>query len=72
MSIDQAEDTAQDHRGIIDWVQKNMGARVTGIRRQRRWRPVWRVDAEKDGVPLPLLFKGMTRRSPHGRHSSTG
>jgi len=58
MSIDQAEDTAQDHRDIIDWVQKNMGARVTAIRRQRRWRPVWRVDAEKDGVPLPLLFKG--------------
>src|SRR3982074_895059 len=54
MTIDQVEQSAKQHQGIIDWVSKNMGARVTGIRRQRRWRPVWRVDAEKDGVPLPL------------------
>jgi hypothetical protein len=58
MTIDQPEQSAQQHRGIIDWVSTNMGARVTEIRRQRRWRPVWRVDAEKDGVAIPLLFKG--------------
>jgi hypothetical protein len=58
MAIDQPEQSAQQHQGIIDWVSTNMGARVTEIRRQRRWRPVWRVDAEKDGVAIPLLFKG--------------
>jgi hypothetical protein len=58
MSADQADEAAVAQQGIIDWVRKNMGARVTGIRRQRRWRPVWRVDAEKNGVPMPLLFKG--------------
>jgi hypothetical protein len=59
--IDQAEDSAQDHRGIIDWVQKNMGGRVTQIRRQRRWRPVWRVDAEKaPAAALSGAFRRLT------------
>ena len=58
MTLDKAELSAKQHQGIRDWVSKNMGARVTGIHRQRRWRPVWRVDAEKDGVSMPLLFKG--------------
>jgi len=38
MTIDQPEQSAQQHQGIIDWVSTNMGARVTEIRRQRRWR----------------------------------
>src|SRR5271170_6229143 len=58
MTLDKAELSAKQHQGIRDWVSKNLGARVTGIHRQRRWRPVWRVDAEKDGVAIPLLFKG--------------
>jgi hypothetical protein len=58
MTDDNVELSAKQHQGIIDWVAKNMAARVTGIHRQRRWRPVWRVDAEKDGAPLSLLFKG--------------
>jgi Phosphotransferase enzyme family len=58
MTIDQSEESARQNQAIIAWVERNMGARVTGIRRQRRWRPVWRVDAEKDGLAMPLLFKG--------------
>lgn len=58
MKVDPADESSTQHAGIIEWVKNNMGAQVTGIRRQRRWRPVWRVDAEKDGVALPLLFKG--------------
>src|ERR1700728_2419652 len=58
MTIDQNEESARQNQAIIDWVAKNMGARVTQIRRQRRWRTVWRVDADKDGVAMPLLFKG--------------
>src|ERR1700761_942382 len=58
MTLDKAELSARQHKGIADWVAKHLGARVTGIHRQRRWRPVWRVDAEKNGVAMPLLFKG--------------
>ncbi|MFA7555729.1 MAG: phosphotransferase [Spongiibacteraceae bacterium] len=58
MSNDQAELNAFAHQGIVDWVAKNLGATVTKITRQRRWRPVWQVDAEKDGKPMPLMFKG--------------
>lgn len=59
MMMDHDAQTAQEHRGIEDWVAKNIGGRVTRIERQRRWRPVWRVDVEKDGEQLPLVFKGM-------------
>jgi hypothetical protein len=50
MNVDQAEQAALDNQGIIDWVSKNIGGRVTRIQRQRRWRPVWRVDVDKDGA----------------------
>jgi aminoglycoside phosphotransferase (APT) family kinase protein len=43
--------------GIRDWVRETLGAKVTKITRQRRWRPVWRVDIEGVGVPDALLFK---------------
>jgi len=59
MKLDHASQTAEEHRGIEEWVAKNIGGRVTRIERQRRWRPVWRVDVEKDGEHLPLVFKGM-------------
>jgi len=58
MKSDHAELAEREQRGIADWVSKNLGAQVTAIHRQRRWRPVWRVEAEKDGVSMPLLFKG--------------
>lgn len=51
------EDTAQDNAGITAWVAEKLGARVTAIERQRRWRPVWRVHIEKDGKASSLLFK---------------
>ena len=59
MGNDLAAQTAQEHRAIEAWVEKNIGGRVTRIERQRRWRPVWRVDVDKAGEQLPLVFKGM-------------
>jgi hypothetical protein len=59
MTVDQAEQSAKEHQGIIDWVSENIGGRVTRITRQRRWRPVWRVDVDKDGATLQLVFKGV-------------
>lgn len=58
MSNDQAQLNALAHQGITDWVATELGATVTNITRQRRWRAVWQVSAEKDGKTLPLMFKG--------------
>lgn len=58
MTDDQIELNALANQGIIDWVAQNLGAKVTKITRQRRWRPVWQIEAEKDGKPMPLMFKG--------------
>lgn len=57
-SLNQAEQDSRERQNISDWISHNIGARVTQIERQRRWRPVWRVQAEKNGAPLPLLVKG--------------
>ena len=58
-TIDEAELGARERRAIVEWIEKNVGVRVTKVDRQRRWRPVWRVQAERDGVPVPLLVKGV-------------
>ncbi len=55
----QTEDDIREKQGIIDWVKNNIGGSVTRIERQRRWRPVWRVDVDKNGNNISLLFKGM-------------
>jgi aminoglycoside phosphotransferase (APT) family kinase protein len=48
------------HReGITQWVEANIGGRVSGIERLRRWRPVWRVDYEKNGVSRAVLVRGL-------------
>ena len=57
-TMDHAEQDAKERQGIVTWIEKNIGAKVQKIERQRRWRPVWRVQAEKNGAPLPLLVKG--------------
>jgi hypothetical protein len=58
MANNQAEETAADHQGIHAWVKEHLAAEVKHIHRQRRWRPVWRVEAEKSGEKISLLFKG--------------
>lgn len=40
------------------WIRKHLGARVVSITRQARWRAAWLVDAERDGIPLPLVVRG--------------
>jgi hypothetical protein len=45
--------------GITAWVEKNIGGRVTAVLQLRRWRPVWRVDYEKEGVARALLVKSL-------------
>ncbi|MFA5548525.1 MAG: hypothetical protein WDA10_08305 [Porticoccaceae bacterium] len=57
-TLNQAEQDTRERQAITQWIADNIGATVTRIERQRRWRPVWRVEAIKDGAPKPLLVKG--------------
>jgi aminoglycoside phosphotransferase (APT) family kinase protein len=50
-----------DEAAIPRWVAEHLGASVTTITRQASWRAAWLVDAERDGIPLPLMVRG--RRS---------
>jgi hypothetical protein len=43
---------------IDTWIANHLGARVVSITRQARWRAAWLVDAERDGMPLPLVVRG--------------
>jgi hypothetical protein len=47
----------QNEAGISAWVKSNLGMNVVKIERQRRWRPVWRVDVEGKNKKMGLLFK---------------
>lgn len=58
VTADLAEQYAFENRNIIEWIEKNVGGRVTKLERQRRWRPVWRAYLEKDGKSRSLLVKG--------------
>ncbi len=60
---DIATDTAGIAEGprealIVAWIADNLGARVTRIEMQGRWRPAWFVDAERDGERLHLYVRG--------------
>jgi aminoglycoside phosphotransferase (APT) family kinase protein len=43
---------------LTEWFHEHLGAKVTGIRRQARWRPVWFVDIELDGESSTVMVRG--------------
>ena len=43
---------------VRDWIERELGATVVSISRQPRWRPVWFVEAERDGERLSLVVRG--------------
>ena len=43
---------------IAGWFERELGARVTRIERQGRWRPAWHVDAERQGDQLECYVRG--------------
>jgi aminoglycoside phosphotransferase (APT) family kinase protein len=47
-----------DLQRITQWLEANLGGKVTGVARQGRWRPVWFADLERDGETLPLCVRG--------------
>jgi aminoglycoside phosphotransferase (APT) family kinase protein len=43
---------------LTEWCREHLGAEVLGIRQQARWRPVWFVDVEGDGLPPTVMVRG--------------
>lgn len=48
---------AADTARVQAWVEGELGATVTTIGRQPRWRPVWFVEADRDGEHLSLVVR---------------
>jgi hypothetical protein len=42
-SVELEDSETRRRASIRQWVEKNIGGRVVGVQRWRRWRPVWRV-----------------------------
>lgn len=59
MSTHDTSDTvaAQTER-VRTWIESELGATVTSIGRQPRWRPVWFVEADRDDEHLSLVVRG--------------
>ena len=59
-AVDQDLGAKEDaeRQGIRDWVARNVGGVVVEIETLARWRPIWRVDYEKEGVVRSLFVKG--------------
>jgi aminoglycoside phosphotransferase (APT) family kinase protein len=49
---------AHTKRLLTDWCREHLGAEVTGIRQQARWRPVWFVDVDRDGDASTVMVRG--------------
>ena len=58
MTTAPSELETRDAELITTWVEANVGGRVHGIERQSRWRPVWFVDGEREGIPYALCVRG--------------
>jgi aminoglycoside phosphotransferase (APT) family kinase protein len=43
---------------LTEWFRVQLGAEVTGIRQQARWRPVWFVDLDRDGDTSTVMVRG--------------
>jgi aminoglycoside phosphotransferase (APT) family kinase protein len=56
VNVDRSTD--QVDQMLTDWCREHLGAEVTAIRQQARWRPVWFVDVERDGEATTLMVRG--------------
>ncbi|HEY2331635.1 MAG TPA: phosphotransferase [Acidimicrobiales bacterium] len=58
------EDDTHDFQRITEWLEGDIGGKVTHIERQARWRPAWWVDVERGGERLELCVRGDRIDSP--------
>lgn len=57
MTVVTQEDSAET-TVVVEWVERELGGRVTALERQARWRPTWFVDVDRDGENLALVVRG--------------
>ncbi len=50
----------------FDWVERELGGRITRFERQARWRPAWFLDLERNGETVPLYWRGDRGEADHG------
>jgi aminoglycoside phosphotransferase (APT) family kinase protein len=43
---------------VADSLARSLGLTAHQVRRQRRWRPTWFVDGERDGKPVSVVVRG--------------
>ncbi|MBJ21266.1 MAG: phosphotransferase [bacterium] len=56
---EQLEDLTPEWRRAFEWVESELGGRVSNLRKQGRWRPAYFFDLEReDGERLELYFRG--------------
>jgi hypothetical protein len=48
------------------WIEAELGGRIVRAERQARWRPAWDLDLERNGVLVPLYFRGERGEADHG------
>jgi hypothetical protein len=58
VTVEGATGSQAETRAIEEWIASEMGATVTSMSRQPRWRPVWFVEADRDGETLELCVRG--------------
>jgi aminoglycoside phosphotransferase (APT) family kinase protein len=51
-------DSVSIERRLTDWLEQNIGGKVTGMERQGRWRPAWFVDMEDEDGPKRIYVRG--------------
>lgn len=49
---------AEPWGSAFDWIEEQLGGRITRYERQPRWRPAFYLDLERDGETIPLYVRG--------------
>lgn len=58
MTGEHSAEQGREEAVIRHWVEAHVGGTVLGMSKLRRWRPVWRVELERDGAAAAVLVKG--------------
>lgn len=52
------DDQTADVARLTAYLETELGCSGVALQRERRWRPVWRATAQRNGQPVELLLKG--------------
>lgn len=66
MTIPTKDKPGEPWSKAFDWIEANVGGRITNFERQARWRPAFYLDLERDGENLPIYLRGARTEVEHG------